>query len=233
MAHIKKNLQELNEQIALLADKAGRSLDSIRLVAVSKKQPLSSVTEAMEAGQQAFGESTLQDAMTKIPHIEDTSVEWHFIGHVQSKKAKNIPKYFNWLHSLDSLRLAQKLQQTETTRETTSKLKTLIQVNATADPKKFGLRPDEVAPLLDQLLNQDFSHLDLRGLMTIGPQTQNESELRACFAQLRELREQCQERYNLSGFDQLSMGMSNDYPAAIAEGATLIRIGSAIFGERS
>ena len=233
MVHIRRNLQELNEQIALLADKAGRSPDSIHLVAVSKKQPLSSVTEAMEAGQHAFGESTLQDALTKIPDLKNPSLEWHFIGHVQSKKAKDIPKYFNWLHSLDSLKLAQKLQQTETARETTRKLKTLIQVNATADPKKFGLRPDQVSPLLDQLLNQDFSNLDLRGLMTIGPQTQNEPEIRACFAQLRELREQCQDRYNLPGFDQLSMGMSNDYPAAIAEGATLIRVGSAIFGERS
>lgn len=230
-AHIKRNLKALNEQIALLADKAGRSPDSIQLVAVSKKQLLSSVTDAINAGQHAFGESTLQDAITKIPHIEDPSIEWHFIGHAQSKKAKEIPKYFDWLHSLDSLKLAQKLEYSA--NELSRKLKVLIQVNVTSDPNKYGLHPEEVLPLLDQLLEHKSKHLELRGLMTIGPQTQSEPEIRDCFSRLRELRDQCQTQYHLPTFDQLSMGMSNDYPAAIAEGATLIRVGTAIFGERS
>lgn len=228
---IAENLERLRAEIDTAATRAGRPTHEIKLIAVSKKQPLESIAAAIAAGQRAFGENTTQEALTKIPWFAGQGLEWHFIGHLQSNKSRFIPGNFACLHSLDSLKLAQRLEQQAQVREST--LDCLLEINITHDPAKHGLLPELTEPLLDQLLKANFSNLSLRGLMTIGPHPASENERRTAFAALRQLRERCAQRYALPAFTQLSMGMSDDFREAIAEGSTLVRIGSAIFGQRT
>ena len=170
----------------------------------------------------------MQEALTKIPLYG--SATWHMIGHLQSNKAKFVPGNFAWVHSLDNLKLAQRLSRLA--QEKGVALDALFEVNVTRDPAKHGLAPEELAPLLDTLLKEGHPGLRLRGLMTIGPYPATETDSRACFARLRKLRDDCRKRFGLKDFNELSMGMSGDYAAAIKEGSTMVRIGTAIFGER-
>lgn len=225
------NLERLRAEIDAAATRAGRTSQEIKLIAVSKKQPLEAVAAAIGAGQRAFGENTTQEALAKIPHFAGQRLEWHFIGHLQSNKSKLISGNFACLHSLDSLKLAQRLAQQAQGRNTN--LDCLLEINITRDPAKHGLLPEQTEPLLDQFLKANFSNLSLRGLMAIGPHPATENERRATFAALRQLRDRCAQRYALPGFTELSMGMSGDFIEAIAEGSTLVRIGSAIFGQRT
>jgi len=169
--------------------------------------------------------------MSKIPHLNSTSLEWHFIGHLQSKKAGKIPGYFQWIHSVDSIKLAQKLSNAMSNNSKNSLLNCLIQVNVSGEESKSGLAPVEVKPFLRDVLDQKFPCLAWRGLMTIGVQG-DEQHTRDAFVQLRELQQSCKAEFDLPEFDQLSMGMSGDYCLAIEEGATLIRVGTSIFGQR-
>lgn len=230
-ATIAANLAHVRQAIVDAAVASGRRADEVRLIAVSKTHPAEAIAAAIAAGQRVFGENTAQEALPKIARFPDEPLEWHFIGHLQSNKAKLVPGHFGWLHSLDSLKLAERLARFA--RERDAIVNALIEVNITRDPAKHGVAPEALAPLLDQLLRADLTGLRLRGLMTIGPYPAGMPEQRAAFAAVRELRDVCRNRFALAEFTELSMGMSGDYPSAIAEGATLVRVGSAIFGERN
>ncbi|HYM47665.1 MAG TPA: YggS family pyridoxal phosphate-dependent enzyme [Burkholderiaceae bacterium] len=230
MQDIAANLARVRERIAAAAAQAGRQANDVKLIAVSKTHPEAAVAAALRAGQLVFGESVAQEALTKIPQFQARDLEWHFIGHVQSNKARFIPGNFQWLQSLDSLKLAERLARLAQTQAT--RLNALIEVNITRDPKKHGIAANDLFPLIEQLLKAELPAISIRGLMTIGPYPATEHDMRAAFAALRQLRDQCQSRYALPDFTELSMGMSGDYEPAIKEGSTMVRIGTAIFGER-
>ena len=227
---IRKNLGAIHERMRVAAVQSCRQEHDIRLIAVSKYMPTESVQSAMSAGQHCFGENTVQDARTKQALIDDPDNEWHFIGHLQSNKAKMIPGNFDWLHTLDSIKLASRLSASAL--KSTSVLNVLLQVNIAGDQDKFGLSANAVFPFIDDLLNARLDGIRLRGLMTIGRRDASLDECRADFSALRNLLDSCATRFDLTGFSELSMGMSRDFEIAIAEGATMIRVGSAIFGPR-
>jgi pyridoxal phosphate enzyme (YggS family) len=229
---IRNNLAAVKRHIHEIAARSGRVPDEITLVAVSKTRSLDEVRLAIDAGHKDFGENTVQDALSKIPELEGTGIQWHFIGHLQSKKAKHIPGNFHWLHSVDSLKLAQKLSNAMLKSEEDARINCLLQVNLTEEASKSGLNSTEVVPFIDELLQLQLPCINWRGLMTIGVRG-DDARSRAAFSGLRSLLDQCQREFGLQDFDQLSMGMSNDYPVAIEEGSTMVRIGTAIFGERS
>ncbi len=226
-----ENLSSVQQKIQQCAETVGRDINDIRLIAVSKTRSLDEVQSVVSLGQNAFGENTIQDAMTKIPLLNNQALEWHFIGHLQSKKAGKIPGYFQWIHSLDSIKLAQKLSSAMVSNSKNSKLNCLIQVNVSGEDSKSGLKPEAVKPFLQDVLDQRFPCLSWRGLMTIGVRG-DEQQTRNAFSQLRALQQSCKDEFSLPEFDQLSMGMSGDYCLAIEEGATLIRVGTSIFGQR-
>ena len=227
---IENNLVSIRERMRIAAAEAGRDANDIRLVAVSKYMPPEYVQAAMAAGHHCFGENTLQDAHRKQKLLDDPLNEWHFIGHLQSNKAKAIPGKFAWLHTLDSIKLANKLSASAIHSGKT--LNVLLQVNIAHDPDKFGLPAESVYPFVEELLHAGLTGIRLRGLMTIGHRHASRGEARATFTALRELAESCAQRFDAQHFSELSMGMSNDFELAIAEGATLIRVGSSIFGQR-
>ena len=231
---IQQNIAMIRQRIHSAAGTAGRDPANIRLIAASKTVSAESVRHAMQAGQHCFGESTIQDAQTKLALIEDVenaANEWHFIGHLQTNKAKLIPGPFSWLHTLDSLKLAKKLS--DSTVKASTGLNVLLQVNIANDPDKFGLSADAVYPFTEQLLTADYPGIRLQGLMTIGRRDASLTQRRADFSALRELGNQCADRFGADNFSELSMGMSGDFEAAIAEGATMVRIGKLIFGPRA
>jgi pyridoxal phosphate enzyme (YggS family) len=226
-----ENLSKVQQKIRRCAEAVGRDADEICLLAVSKTRSLDEVQSLITRGQQAFGENTIQDAMTKIPALNNQTLEWHFIGHLQTKKAGKIPGYFQWIHSVDSIKLARKLSSAMLNNAKKSELNCLIQVNVSGEASKSGLKPTEVKSFLRDVLAQQLPCLSWRGLMTIGVRG-DEQQTRSAFAALRELQQSCSEEFDLPEFDQLSMGMSGDYCLAIEEGATLVRVGSSIFGQR-
>jgi pyridoxal phosphate enzyme (YggS family) len=243
MVDIPANLARLHDAIAAAAHSVERDPEEIKLVAVSKTHPAESIEAALAAGQRAFGENVIQEALPKIAHFAasdrlaatgaavDAIPEWHFIGHLQSNKVRFVPGNFSWIHSIDSLKLAQRLSRFA--RERRAPINALIEVNIAHDPNKHGVAPDTVMALLDQLCGQDLPAVTFRGLMAIGPYPASEADIRRAYAALRRLRDDCAHRFALETFTELSMGMSGDYVEAIKEGATLLRIGTAIFGERS
>jgi len=227
---IQANLQTVRERIHQAATVSGRNPDEIRLIAVSKTVSSADVIRAIDAGQHIFGESTVQDAMTKLTLMKDPANEWHFIGHLQTNKVKHIPGNFAWLHTLDSLKLARKLSTYAETRGVV--VNALLQINTADDPDKFGMPPDSAFIFVDELLQARLNGIRLRGLMTIGRREGTEADCHRTFSQLRELRDACAMRFGDSRFRELSMGMSGDFEIAVAEGSTMVRVGSAIFGER-
>ena len=230
MPEIQANLERVREQIRAAARAGGRSPGDIRLVAVSKYMPVNYLREAIRAGQHIFGESTVQDALDKLPQLQDPEIEWHFIGHLQTNKAKHIPGNFTWLHTLDSLKLADRLERKCMALE--AKLNVLVQVNISNDPDKHGLPARRIFDFIEQLLTAGHTRLTLRGLMTIGQHDASPAERLREFAAMRELSIACSARFGESCFRELSMGMSSDFELAIREGASIVRVGSAIFGPR-
>lgn len=228
--HIAQKLASVRQIIATTAHAAHRDANDITLIAVSKTMPLSAIEAAIGAGQMVFGENTIQDARTKIPQTKQHALTWHFIGHLQTNKVKYVPGQFGWVHSIDRLELATKLAHHA--QRVGARINGLVQVNVTAEPSKYGAAPKNVFALVESLLEAQLAGVVLRGLMTLGAYGANESALRTGFARLRQLRDDCAQRFGLKEFTELSMGMTNDYPIAIAEGATLVRVGTAIFGER-
>lgn len=228
--NIHQNLAAIRERVRTAATAAGRRPDDIRLIAVSKYMPAEYVQQAMAAGQHCFAENTVQDARNKQALLDDPANEWHFIGHLQTNKAKFVPGNFDWLHTLDSLKLAGRLSDQAV--RSASSLNVLLQINIASDPDKFGLPPAEVFRFVDELLQSDLAGIRLRGLMTIGRRDTTPEQRRKDFTALRELGNACAQRFGSSLFTELSMGMSGDFETAIMEGATMIRIGSSIFGRR-
>ena len=223
------NLDAIRKRIQHAAVSSGRDPDTIRLIAVSKYMPPAYIRQALLAGQHCFGENTLQDAQSKQALMDDPATEWHFIGHLQSNKAKHIPGNFDWLHTLDSLKLAKRLSDAATS---TTPLRVLLQVNIANDPDKFGLPAAGLFRFVDDLQRAELSGIQLRGLMMIGRRDATVTQRRRDFSALYELGQQCAGRFGAGLFSEYSMGMSGDFEDAIAEGATMIRGGTAIFGPR-
>ncbi|OGS78702.1 MAG: YggS family pyridoxal phosphate enzyme [Gallionellales bacterium GWA2_55_18] len=226
MTTIASNLQAVRNAIAKAAAVAGRVPDDIALLAVSKTFPPAAMREAYHAGQTAFGESYAQEALEKIVALHDLPIEWHFIGPVQSNKTRAIAENFVWVHSVDRLKIAERLSAQRP--QNLPPLNVCMQVNVSGEDSKSGVAPDEVAGLAQAVAR--LPQLRLRGLMAIPAPSDDVATQRLPFAQLRQLRD----KLNSQGLalDTLSMGMSHDFAAAIVEGATMVRVGSAIFGLR-
>lgn len=218
------NLTTIKNQISEYEKKYSRPADSVSLLAVSKKQSADKIREAYAAGQRAFGENYLQEALQKMQSLADLKIEWHFIGPIQSNKTKKIAEHFHWVQSVDSLKIAQRLNDQRP--DHLPPLNICLEINISGEASKSGVAPHEAAALATAC--RELPRLKLRGLMTI-PASGNAA--RQQFHLMFELFQQL----NLAGhaLDTLSMGMSDDYEAAIAEGSTLVRIGTALFGERS
>ncbi|WP_422911026.1 YggS family pyridoxal phosphate-dependent enzyme [Pseudomonas sp. MAC6] len=223
MSTIAENIAKVGVRIREAAQASQRDCAAVGLLAVSKTKPAAAIREAFAAGVQDFGENYLQEALEKQAELSDLALTWHFIGPIQSNKTKPIAEHFAWVHSVDRLKIAQRLSDQRPAH--LPALNICLQVNVSGEASKSGCNPDEL-PELAQAVTQ-LPNLRLRGLMTIPEPTDDPSEQRAAFARLREL----QQSLNL-GLDTLSMGMSHDLEAAIAEGATWVRIGTALFGAR-
>ena len=223
MSTIAENIAKVGERIRAAAQASGRDLDHIGLLAVSKTKPAAAVREAYAAGIRDFGENYLQEALEKQAELSKLPLIWHFIGPIQSNKTKPIAEHFAWVHSVDRLKIAQRLSEQRPTG--LPPLNICLQVNVSAEDSKSGCAPAELAALA--LAVSQLPNLRLRGLMAIPEPTDDVAAQRAAFARLRELRDGLP-----LPLDTLSMGMSHDLDAAIAEGATWVRIGTALFGAR-
>ncbi len=227
MTIISANLQAVLARISEAARNCGRSPDEIRLLAVSKTRPASSVQEAARAGQKAFGENYVQEGVDKVREAGMPDLEWHFIGPLQSNKTRPVAEAFQWVHSVDRIKIAERLSLQRP--DSLAPLQICLQVNISNEDTKSGAPVEDVAHLAQQIAR--LPRLRLRGLMTIPAPSAGFEQQRQPFRRLRELFEQLN-REGLA-LDTLSMGMSNDIEAAVAEGATLLRVGTAIFGERN
>jgi len=226
MSLIAGNLERVRQQIVSAAAKSGRSADGIELVAISKTHSAESVREAVEAGQILFGESRVQEARVKIPELS-SNLRWHFVGHLQKNKVRQALPLFEMIHSVDSLELARDINRVAD--EEGAHPRVLLEVNVAGEGSKFGFAPDDLREHMEPLLA--LPRLSIEGLMCIPPLAVESEESRKCFVQVRELRDSLEKEFNVK-LPQLSMGMTQDFPIAIEEGATLVRVGTAIFGER-
>ena len=225
--HIPLNLAAVRARLERAARAAGRSPQDIRLVAISKTFPVDYVRAAAAAGQTDFGENRVQEALQKIAESADLSIRWHLVGHLQSNKARRAATAFHCIHSVDSLEVLEKLDRAAAEAGVVPEL--LVQVDLAAEPTKFGIPERLVRPLFDAELQA----ARLAGLMVLPPWAENPEEARPWFRRLRELRD----RLGADGVPpgrlrELSMGMSHDFDVAVQEGSTMVRIGTAIFGER-
>lgn len=226
MTSISERLQAVKSRLRQAEIEAGRAPESVALIAVSKTQPADAIRNAHAAGQRAFGENYLQESLEKMAALADLSLEWHFIGPIQSNKTRPIAESFAWVHGVDRLKIAQRLSDARPAG--LAPLNICIEVNVSGEGSKGGVEPNEVQALAEAVAK--FPALKLRGLMTIPAPTNDIALQRQQFRMLRELLESLQQRG--LALDTLSMGMSEDFPAAITEGATIVRIGTAIFGPR-
>src|SRR5947208_2396517 len=227
MTSIADNLERVREQIAQATGKAGRSIDDVELVAISKTHDAVKVREAIEAEQSLFGESRVQEARVKIPELP-SNLRWHFVGHLQKNKIRHALPLFELIHSVDSLALAQDINRTA--EEDGLHPRVLLEVNVAGEGSKFGFTPEKLREDLENLLA--LPRLSILGLMTIPPIADEAEASRKYFVELRELRDRLQTEFHVD-LAQLSMGMTQDFAIAVEEGATLVRVGTAIFGERS
>ena len=227
MGSIVENLERVREQIAQAAAKSGRSVDDVDLVAISKTHEAEKVREAIEAGQSLFGESRVQEARVKIPELP-SNLRWHFVGHLQKNKIRHALPLFELIHGVDSLALAQDVNRIA--EEDGLHPRVLLEVNVAGEGSKFGFQPDKLCTEMESLLA--LPRLSILGLMTIPPIADEAEASRKYFVELRELRDRLQTEFHVD-LAQLSMGMTQDYTVAVEEGATLVRVGTAIFGERS
>lgn len=227
MSDISSQITQIRSRIDAACKANGREPEDVRLLAVSKTKPVSMVKEAMRAGQIDFGENYLQDALAKTEVLPDAS--WHFIGAIQSNKTREIANHFDWVHSVASEKVARRLSEQ---RDPGKKpLKLLVQVNTSRETQKSGVSPDAALDLVKYMAG--LANIEPVGLMTIPAASSGTSTQQRPFRELREILEQIQKDISDAGFRELSMGMTGDFEAAIAEGATWIRIGTAIFGSRT
>ncbi|HXL01901.1 MAG TPA: YggS family pyridoxal phosphate-dependent enzyme [Candidatus Atribacteria bacterium] len=223
-----ENWEAVKEKIAIFSQRGGRNPEDIKVVAVTKGVEVSKIEDAISLGLVSLGENRVQEALKKMPLLP-RGIKWHFLGRVQRNKVKKVVEFFQYLHSLDSIDRGEELNNRA--RDLSKKFPVLIQVNLTGRETQGGVKEKELLSLVYQVVK--LSHLELRGLMTIGPLGGEEQEVRKVFSRLRELKEEVnREMPQITNFQELSMGMSDDFPWAILEGATILRLGRAIFGER-
>ncbi len=228
MQEIAQRLEGVKRQIAHWERQYQRPAGSVTLLAVSKSQGIDALRQAVAAGQRRFGESYVQEALNKIQALRQYDIEWHFIGPVQSNKTRMIAENFDWVHSVDRLKIAQRLDAQRATRQ--KPLNICIQVNISGEGSKSGVMSEQVPLLLAQL--GSLKNLRVRGMMAIPAPATDIAVQRREFARLAGEFREMRERFPRLPLDTLSMGMSSDLEAAIAEGATVVRVGSAIFGAR-
>ena len=227
---LKERLTELSAELSELATQAGRSPEEIKLIAVSKTHPSELIAEAFQAGQVRFGENRVQEASEKIERLQNPGIEWHLIGHLQKNKARFCPGRFDWIHSVDSQVLLELLEKQCALQR--QPIQILLQANLSQEDSKSGVSDyDNLCRLLEK--TQGCQWLRCRGLMTMAAATDDANKIRKTFSQLRTWLEKLRNEFTLTTFTELSMGMSSDYRIAIAEGATMVRLGTALFGERN
>jgi PLP dependent protein len=226
VSNIEANISRVKNEIAQAAQVSGRNVTDIELVAVTKTHPAEIVREAVDAGQLVFGESKVQEARAKIPLLP-SNLHWHFIGHLQKNKVRHALPLFELIHSVDSLELAQAIDRIA--QEDGLHPRVLLEVSVAGETSKFGFPADKLRQQMESLLT--LPRLSIEGLMCIPPFAEDAEASRKYFIQLRELRDAFDKEFEIK-LPHLSMGMTNDYAVAVEEGATLVRVGTAIFGER-
>jgi hypothetical protein len=234
--NLEANIARVRERIATAARRAGRDPREITLVAVTKTVPADRVRAAWELGVTDFGENRVQEAVAKIPLvIPEGEAEagrpgprWHMIGHLQRNKVKHVIPLFDIIHSVDSVRLAREIDRRAGRAEKV--MPVLLEVNVAGEATKYGFAPEEVFAAVEEI--KELPHLEIQGLMTVPPIAEDPEEVRPHFRRLRELRDELARRFPALNWHHLSMGMTDDFEVAIEEGATMVRIGRAIFGER-
>ncbi len=226
---LKEQLSEVEEKIQAACTRAGRNRDEVTLIAVSKTKPVEVLKEAYDLGVRVFGENKVQELTDKYEVLPD-DISWHMIGHLQTNKVKYIIDKVDLIHSVDSLKLAETIEKEAAKKNLTARI--LVEVNVAEEESKFGLKVDEVIPFIEKIAS--FPHIRVCGLMTIAPFVENPEENRPIFANLHKLSVDI-EKKNIDNVNVsiLSMGMTNDYEVAIEEGATMVRVGTGIFGARN
>ena len=227
MSDTRNRFDHINHRIEQAFNNSGRSLsDPVTLLAVSKHHSLDKILAVYELGQRDFGESYVQEAMEKISKFPHSDIIWHFIGPIQSNKTKDIAQHFQWVHSVDRIKIARRLSSQYSG---TSPLNICLQINISQEPQKSGFSHSEIFSVMEEIIK--LPNLAIRGLMAIPKPSNDFTRQKVAFGQLRELMQQLNQQFELN-MDTLSMGMSNDLEAAISEGATIVRIGTALFGSR-
>lgn len=241
--HIAENIQAVQENIAAACRRSGRDVDDVALVAISKQKPLEDIIAAIDAGVTHIGENRLEEGQGKVQALAERmpghSVTWHMVGHVQSRKAQGVIEHFDVIHSLESIKLAHRYERFA--QEVDKRPKVLLEVNVSGEDAKYGLsghrwqHSSTTRETLWEFVStlQTIAQLEIIGLMTMAPFTEDKDILRSTFRELRLLRDALAEDFSELSLKHLSMGMTNDYPIAIEEGATIIRVGRAIFGRRN
>jgi len=227
---VEENLKMVRKQMALACKASGRNVNDVQLLLATKTVPLEKLQIAVQAGEHLFGENKVQELRDKYPLMEQSkAVEWHFIGHLQTNKVKEVVKYVTMIHSVDRLKLGQVLHDQLVKEQRTMDI--LVQINTSYEESKFGASPEDAVELVEQL--SQFETLHVKGLMTIGKLHASADETRQCFRLLKQLSTQIRER-NIPRveMEMLSMGMSGDFSMAIEEGATIVRVGTNVFGPR-
>jgi len=235
ISSIRNRYQHVLSLVADATERSGRKAEAVQVVVVSKSKPLRVIQAALAAGISKFGENYAEEAVEKITSLENDAVEWHMIGHVQSRKAEKVAEYFSMLHSLDSVQLAARLDRS--CRELNRRLPVLLEFNVSGEESKFGFQAwdehqwSDLETDIEQILN--FSHMDVSGLMTMPPFFDDPEESRPYFKKLCQLQEYLARKFPQVQWKELSMGTSVDFLVAIQEGATYVRIGHAILGPRT
>ncbi|SYX86172.1 YggS family pyridoxal phosphate-dependent enzyme [Paenibacillus alvei] len=231
MGHlVEENLRTVRQQMELACQASGRKIEDVKLLLATKTVPLEKLQLAIQAGETLFGENKAQELRDKFPLMQQyNQVEWHFIGHLQTNKVKDVVKYVTLIHSVDRLKLGQALNHQLIKENKTMDI--LVQINTSYEESKFGASPETALELVGQL--SQFDTLNVKGLMTIGKLNATNDETRHCFRLLKKIQTQVREKkLPRVEMDILSMGMSGDFKVAIEEGATIIRVGTSVFGQR-
>ncbi|KJB89524.1 alanine racemase [Paenibacillus sp. E194] len=231
MGHlVEENLRTVRQQMELACQASGRKIEDVKLLLATKTVPLEKLQMAIQAGETLFGENKAQELRDKFPLMQlSNQVEWHFIGHLQTNKVKDVVKYVTLIHSVDRLKLGQALNHQLVKENKTMDI--LVQINTSYEESKFGASPETALELVEQL--SQFDTLNVKGLMTIGKLNATNDETRHCFRLLKSIQTQVREKkLPRVEMDILSMGMSGDFKVAIEEGATIIRVGTSVFGQR-
>lgn len=226
---LKEQLEQVKQNIQEACDKSGRKNGEVTLIAVSKTKPVAMLQEAYDLGVRVFGENKVQELVDKY-EVLPKDIEWHMIGHLQTNKVKYIIDKVAMIHSVDSIKLAETIEKEAAKKNCIANI--LIEVNVAEEESKFGLKVEEVIPFIEKI--SAFPHIRVKGLMTIAPFVENAEENRAVFADLRKLSVDIESKnIDNTNMSVLSMGMTNDYEVAVEEGATMVRVGTGIFGERN